>query len=63
MSAAQVEVEKAHTEHLVETETTTARKRVVLRASSGHNLLVLAEVHRGTRAWFCVGIEREGYMD
>jgi hypothetical protein len=61
MSADPVE-EKVHIAHLVETGMTTARRRVVPRASSGRSLLVLAEVHRENRATVYAGIEREGLL-
>jgi hypothetical protein len=47
------EEEKAHTAHPVETGTTTARRREVLRESSGHNLLVLVEALPENRAGVC----------
>jgi len=59
MSADPVE-EKVHIAHHVETGMTTARRRVVPRASSGRSLLVLAEVHPENRATVYAGIEREG---
>jgi hypothetical protein len=54
------EAEKAHIVHPVETGTTTARRREVLRESSGHNLLVLVEAHPEIRADVCAGIEHAG---